>query len=221
MLDKITATLTHYRRLDLLDKTITSFIETNTYPIDQFLIIDDSGDRYFSDKIIKKYSNVATIIVNDKNIGQRRSIDKLIQHCNNDFLFHMEEDWIFDNTNSEYILNSLKILKDRLDINQIHIRHQDDDPHPCFEDVYYVDNVGFRFLDPNFRGEWNGFSFNPGLRRKSDILKMFPNGLVEFHDEKQASMHTRQFNYKAVRLIDTVCKHIGWGRGTQVNGAGF
>jgi hypothetical protein len=221
MLDKITVTLTHYRRLDLLYKTINSFIKTNTYPIDQFLIIDDSGDRHFSDEIIRLYSDIATVIVNDKNMGQRKSIDKLLKYCNNEFFFHLEEDWLFDNTNPEYMLDSLKILKNRLDINQVHIRHRDDDPHICFEDINYVDNVGFRFLDPDFRGEWNGFSFNPGLRRKSDILKMFPNGFVEFDDERQASIHTRKFDYKAVRLVNTVCKHIGWGRGTQEKGIGF
>jgi hypothetical protein len=195
-------------------------MSTNSYPIDQFLIIDDSGDSAISECVIRKYGNIADIIVNDTNIGQRKSLDEIIKRCKNEYIFHLEEDWLFD-SNSDYVFNSLQILKKRLDIHQVHIRHQWDDPHPPSGEMSNVDGIYFNFLDPNFRDEWNGFSFNPGLRRKSDILQMFPNGIQEFKDEKEASLHTRNFGYKAVRLIDTACKHIGYGRGTQNGDSGF
>ena len=50
---------------------------------------------------------------------------------------------------------------------------------------------------------------------------MFPNGFAEFKDEMQASTHTKKFNYKAVRLENTACKHIGWDNPTQRGGKGF
>ena len=37
----------------------------------------------------------------------------------------------------------------------------------------------------------------------------------------QASIHTKKFNYKAVRLENTVCRHIGWHNRTQIGGRGF
>ena len=220
MKEKITVTLTHYKRLDLLKKTLDSFFSTNNYEIDQFLIIDDSGEKYYSNKIKKLYSD-ATVIDNNKNIGQRRSIDKLLKNCLNEYIFHLEEDWLFDSESNNYIESSMKILKNNPDIHQVHIRHQNDDPHPCIGEVNYIDNVGFKFLDNNWRDTWTGCSFNPGLRRKSDLDKMFPNGLIEFKDEMQASIHTKKFNYRAVRLENTVCKHIGWGNRTQHGGKGF
>ncbi len=220
MKEKITVTLTHYKRLDLLKETLDSFFSTNNYDIDQLLIIDDSGEKYYSNKIKKLYSN-ATVIENAENIGQRRSIDKLLKNCNNEYIFHLEEDWLFDSDSNNYIESSMKILKNNPNIYQVHIRHQNDDPHPCIGEVNYIDNVGFRFLDNNWRGTWTGFSFNPGLRRKSDIKKMFPNGLIEYKDEMQASIHTKKFNYKAVRLENTVCRHIGWHNRTQIGGRGF
>ena len=220
MKEKITVTLTHYKRLDLLKKTLDSFFSTNNYEIDQFLIIDDSGEKYYSNEIKKLYSDV-TVIENNKNIGQRRSIDKLLKNCLNEYVFHLEEDWLFDSKSNNYIESSMKILKNNSDIHQVHIRHQNDDPHPCIGEVNYIDNVGFKFLDNNWRDTWTGFSFNPGLRRKSDLDKMFPNGLIEFKDEMQASIHTKKFNYKAVRLENTACKHIGWGNRTQHGGKGF
>lgn len=221
MNDKITVTLTHYKRLDLLKKTVDSFFDTNNYNIDQFLIIDDSGDDFYAREIVKRYGNFATIIVNKENIGQRRSIDKLIENSSNEFIFHLEEDWLFDCKANNYIENSIKILKKYPDINQVHIRHHNDDPHPCIGNVRYIDSIGYRFLDNNWRGTWTGFGFNPGLRRRSDIKRIFPNGFVEFNDEMQASIHTKKFNYKAVRLEQTACKHIGWGYTTQYGGRGF
>ena len=221
MKDKITVTVTHYKRLDLLKETLDSFFNTNNYKIDQFLIIDDSGEKYYSNEIKKLYGNKAIIIENEKNIGQRRSIDKLLKICKNEYIFHLEEDWLFDSKSNNYIESSMKILKNNPDIHQVHIRHQNDDPHPCIGEVNYIENVGFKFLDNNWRDVWTGFSFNPGLRRKSDLEKMFPKGLVEFKDEMQASIHTKKFNYRAVRLENTACKHIGWGKPTQRGGKGF
>jgi len=220
-MDNISVTLTHYKRLDLLKKTFNSFISTNRYPIDEFIIIDDSGDESYSNEIKKLYGKMCDIIVNKENIGQRKSLNKLFAKCKNEYIFHLEEDWLFDNSSTSYIEDSLSILKKHKDIYQVHVRHQSDDPHTTIGDLNYSDNVGYKFLDNNWRGCWTGFSFNPGLRRKSDIQKMFPNGFAEFKDEMQASTHTKKFNYKAVRLENTACKHIGWDNPTQRGGKGF
>ena len=219
--DKITVILTHYKRLDLLQQTIDSFTCTNMYPIDEFIIIDDSAEKYYNEEVIRLYGNIANIIINENNLGQKRSIDKLIDACNNEYIFHLEEDWLFDGKSKKYIENSLLILKNKPEIHQVHVRHHNDCVHPVIGDVQYINDVSYKFLDPNFRDAWNGFSFNPGLRRKSDINKMFPNGLEEFEDELQAALHTRQFDYRAVRLEDTVCRHIGWHNRTQIGGRGF
>ena len=40
-MDKVTVVITSCGRLDLLDKTLSSFMEFNTYPIEKFIIIDD------------------------------------------------------------------------------------------------------------------------------------------------------------------------------------
>lgn len=221
MNEKISVTLTHYRRLDLLNQTMESFLRTNKYPIDEFFIIDDSGDSYYSDYINNKYGDVATILCNEQNLGQRKSLDILFNACKNEYIFHLEEDWIFDASPSCYISDSLEILKNNLDIHQIHVRHHSDNPHCVIGDILHTGNVCYRLMDPNFMSVWNGFSFNPGMRRKSDLVYMFPNGLIEFKDEMQAALHTKKFNYKAVCLENTACRHIGWCERTQINGRGF
>ena len=78
-----------------------------------------------------------------------------------------------------------------------------------------INGVNYRYVDPNFRNCWCGYSWNPGIRRKSDYLKMFPNGISEHYDELACSIHVKKFNYKVVLLQPTVCYHIGYGRSTQ------
>lgn len=219
--DKVSVTLTHYKRIDLLDQTIESFLHTNSYPIDEFLIIDDSAEDYYGSYIAEKYKDVATIIINDRNIGQRKSLDILFSKCKNNYIFHLEEDWLFDTDSVDYIDNSLTILKAYPNIHQVHIRHQSDYNHSTVGDTQIINNIKFKYLDSNWNGMWNGFSFNPGLRRGRDIQLMFPDGLCSFPDECQLAMHSRNFNYRAVTLFNTVCKHTGCNNRTQINGRGL
>jgi hypothetical protein len=207
-MDKISLTMTHCRRLSELDITLNSFLATNEYPIDEFIIIDDSNDSNISDVLIRKYSKIAKIIVNDKKIGQRGSLDNIFNQCRNEFIFHLEDDWEFDSKNN-YVENSIKILKNMLDIHQVWVRHEFDNPHKSIGDYKKIDNVLFKDLDSEFNG-WNGFSWNPGLRRKSDYLNIFPNGFIVFKDEYECAQHSKKFKYKSVILENTSCKHIGY-----------
>jgi hypothetical protein len=54
----VSVVLTSCGRLDLLEQTIDSFFSINTYPITQFILIDDSGKDDLLPKLnqlIKKY----------------------------------------------------------------------------------------------------------------------------------------------------------------------
>ena len=66
-MDKISVTMTHCRRLSELDITLNSFLATNEYPIDEFIIIDDSNDSNISDVLIKKYSKKVIHILHNVN----------------------------------------------------------------------------------------------------------------------------------------------------------
>lgn len=205
---KITVTLTHCNRLDLLNQTIQSFRETNTYPIDEFLIYDDSADDNTYRLLMERFGDECSIFHSSERIGQRRALDTLFTASRNDYIFHLEDDWLFD-TSNQYIENSIHILDNDPTIHQMWVRHPDDNPHKTIGDCSFIDNVGYFLVDPDFRGVWNGFSWNPGLRRKSDYIKMFPNGFQDVGDEMKCSQHSRSFQYKVVRLKDTACHHIG------------
>lgn len=207
MNEKITITLTHYNRLDLLERTISSFLETNSLAFDEFLIYDDSGNPDITNILKTRYKDF-TILGEEKSIGQRRALDMLFNVSKNEYIFHLEDDWFFD-SNNQYMENSLKLLTNHPDVHQIWVRHSHDTPQKTVGDVQNFEGIEYYQLDPNFRNEWNGFSWNPGLRRKSDYLKFFPNGFYPIGDELKCSLHSRQFNYKVLQLKATACYHIG------------
>lgn len=211
-MDKVSVTMTTCGRLDLLKRTIDSFHETNSYPIDEFIIVNDDPES--SHILNELYGDKYTIINNDINYGQTKSLDIVFNSCVNEYIFHLEDDWFFDLSN-DYIQDSITILKGNENIHQVWVRHEYDNPHKTIGNVIITDGVRYRLVDPNFNNSWNGYSWNPGLRRKSDHIKMFPNGISAFKDELACAIHTKNFNYKTVLLDKTCCYHIGYNRTTH------
>lgn len=204
----ITFTLTSCGRPDLLDITLASFVEHNTCPIPCWIISEDSGDpgilqevRDIVDKHLGDKIGISYRVIGGPKVGQRKRLDQMFKMVDTDYIFHCEDDWEFDS--SGFIESSLAIMALQPDVNQVWVRHQDDTPHKCLDDMT---------MDPNFMGIWNGYSWNPGLRRKWDYDRMFPDGVSAFEDEAACAIYTRKFNYKAVSLRNTACRHIGYGR---------
>ena len=199
---KVTFTITSCNRLDLLKQTIDSFSVHNTYPIDEWIMSDDSGDSIIANQLDFLYGDRFTILHNNPKIGLSKSLDNMFNRSSNEYIFHCEDDWLFEK--GEFIKESLSKLQDT-SIHQVWIRHKNQTPHEYEQDgaVKIYDN------------RWKGFTWNPGLRRKSDYVKMFPNGFQEFGSEIECSIHANLFNYKAVSIVETVCTHIGTGRHTD------
>jgi GT2 family glycosyltransferase len=209
----ITFTITSCNRIDLLEKTLNSFTSINNYEIDEFIMSDDSGNEEISNHLKSKYGDKFKIISNNPRVGLSRSIDNLFSNAKNEFIFHCEDDWMFD-SNPNLISESLSILTENPDIHQVSVRHDHCNPHkPVGEKQYTSTSVEYWILSQEFRSMptqmWNGYSWNPGLRRKSDYLKMFPNGVSEFGDEYDCADYTRNFNYKSAILVNTSCYHLG------------
>jgi|LauGreDrversion4_2_1035121.scaffolds.fasta_scaffold17322_6 GT2 family glycosyltransferase len=216
-IENITVTLTSCGRIDLLKRTITSFLETNTYPIYEYIVIND--DPSSKDLVEEVFANLGNcrIIHNPVNIGLKKSLDILFNSVTTNYIFHLEDDWFFEHKNA-YVLDSLTILENSPDIHQVWVRHSHDTPHPAHTTLLTCNGVEYFELHNNFNGIWNGYSWNPGLRRKSDYLQMFPNGVAEFNSESECALHSRKFDYKVVQLKNTTCYHIGYDRTTYPDG---
>ena len=98
MSNRVIVVLTSCGRLDLLKPTLNSFLQYNKFKLEEFVIIEDSGDKAIGEELIKlnkeEYQSMFTIVLNEKQIGQTSSIDKAYALVKDkcDYIFHCEND---------------------------------------------------------------------------------------------------------------------------------
>jgi glycosyltransferase involved in cell wall biosynthesis len=163
----VTVVVTACGRPDLLQKTIESFLEHNTYPIYEWIINEDSGIPDVNSEVKAKYPSF-TWIESPERRGQIQSIDACYSRVKTPYIFHLEDDW--ETYNGGFIEASIEILKNDPKVSAVMCRVHD-------KGVYHMSDVPPRLL---CWGSWGFWSFNPGLRRLSDYTTDFPKGYNDF-----------------------------------------
>jgi GT2 family glycosyltransferase len=207
---RVTCVLTSCGRFDLLDKTLRSFFKFNTYPIEKFIIIDDSGYANAHAMIsrtldqLKLYESPEfLILINEKNVGQVKSINLAYAHVKTQYIFHMEDDWEF--YAGGFIEESLPVLQNYPWIITVWLRaHNDTNGHP----LEHIQELPFPLLTLGYASRWHGFTWNPSLRR----LKNYK--LID--GEAASSTYYMRKGYRAAITTkqDGYVRHIGWDSST-------
>lgn len=225
---KVAFCLTSCNRLDLLEKTVDSFIEHNTYPIHEWIIVEDSGNALVHKTLRlwneQKWDNRFKLLCNKNNMGQAASIDRMYGQVQSEYIFHCEEDWEF--YRGGFIEDSLKVLETQPKVLQVWIRPKSDRIlNPIEErvftlpggvDVRRVLPVSFKIKNDILIENYMGFSWNPGLRRKKEwhIAPINAN-FTRIQHEHLIDLVYKKLGYMVVSLSkddnDGYCKHIGWG----------
>jgi GT2 family glycosyltransferase len=203
----VTVVITSCNRLDLLYRTLASFIEFNTYPVHKIIIIDDSGVPNVLEKL-KGVNDLFVCVENEINLGQILSIDKAYAMVETDYVFHLEDDWEF--FASGFIEESKAMLERRPNcINHWIRRPNDTNGHPHRQGI----------LRLNHKGTWHGFTFNPTLKRMSDYHKIGSYGkyttfdrLNGWRSEAKIGDVYRRLGYVATIGTKGYVKHIGDNR---------
>lgn len=230
-INNVTLVLTSCGRMDLLEKTLDSFFKFNTYPIERFLITEDSEDPAIfaqCNELNKKYGNVLEFIFNEKRLGQSKSIDKAYDTVTTKYVFHCEEDWEF--YKSGFIEDSIRVLSGSPKILQAWIRPKNDRIlNKISEKIFEINGMKIRAVlpasfstgdvnedgTPMFVKNYMGFSWNPGLKRISDY-RLLVNGYTGMVREHLIDHWYRDNGYLVVSLSkkddDGYVKHIGWDR---------
>ena len=112
----VTVVITSCNRIDLLKKTIESFLDYNTYPIHEFIIVEDSGIKSVNSDLIKTYPDF-NWINSGVNEGQILSIDKAYSRVKTKYIFHLEDDW--ETYKDGFIKDSIYKRKYRLNAFEI------------------------------------------------------------------------------------------------------
>ncbi|SDB54187.1 glycosyltransferase [Bauldia litoralis] len=222
----VTVVITSCGRQDLLERTLDSFIKYNSCPVAAILVMED-GQPETNRRLAARYSDVdIQWLSTGERIGQIPAIDAAYRHVDTEFIFHCEDDWEF--TAPGFIEKSLAILEANPAILQVWIRSlTDTNQHPVLSHCLFAGDVPYRVMQPGHHteewGTWNGFSFNPGLRRRSDYLAIAPLASFNRGEEKLAYETERDLSafyldrgLLAAILADNdgmgYVRHIGSGR---------
>lgn len=213
----ITFIATSCGRLDLLEKTIDSFLKFNTAPIEQYIISEDDKDVDLTELKVKyQEHNFYWIQNSGPRYGFLGNNDFIYKHANTPWVFHCEDDWEFHR--SGFIEKSMTIMESKNEILQVWLRHPDDtNGHPPEEIIHNTNGVEYKLMSLDFEGQWNGFSTNPSLKRLANkvcfeaINKIGPGFIGP---EGKVSIYYKLAGFRAAILPEGYVKHIGEGRTT-------
>jgi hypothetical protein len=148
--------------------------------------------------------------VNGQRLGQIRSCDRLMEMVQTENVVWLEDDWRFKEEN--WLEPSFAILEAFPEISFVSLRGRAWN-HPLVARHPYP----FLIAEPGWNDGWGGLCFNPGLRRKSDYVKMGPyaqGGLNMWacQSEQELSRRYLKAGYRIADLGRPIIEHLGHGR---------
>jgi len=211
----ITVVFTSCGRFDLLNRTVKSFLNHNTYPIKKYVVVDNSTLPNASVEIKKIFSDIDVIvIINEENIGQVSSIDKAYSVVDTTYIFHCEDDWEFFDYG--FIEKSIDVLEHDSNLVNINVRVRFDGErgsmHPVTEKFKTKNETIYHEYVTNYLGAWHGFAWNPGLRKLSDYDLIKP--YKKYKEESGVGKKYFEIGKRSACLEKCYCKHIGQNSST-------
>lgn len=217
----VTFVLTSCGRFDLLTETLSSFFLYNAYAINDFIIIDDSGNATAQDIkncVPEEFREKISIIINKKNKGQNTSVDIAYRDIKTKYVFHCEDDWLFYRPG--FIEESKKILENDKNIFSVWLRSYCHDlaDYSGSDNIYLGSRMAIDYIAYyriySKRNNNQCFSFNPGLRHYKHYPKNGYKSIISNNQSLEdiaSSFYENQGLYSVLLENDAV-KHLGFGR---------
>jgi hypothetical protein len=212
----VTLVVTSCGRFDLLRRTLASFDCYNETPLREVFITEDSGDEAARNCVPAHWQAHTTIFVNRPRLGQLASIDLAYVKIKTPWIFHCEDDWDFYRPG--FIADSRVLLEADPQALQVWLRSAAHDlalqsPYVSLGERQQIAGIPF-YRVRSAKAEWQGFSFNPGLRRLADYQRHAP--YARFGGEKALSQtYTDEGRYALILENDAVL-HTGWSEHVTV-----
>lgn len=214
------------RRLKLLKQSIVAFLKANTYPITDFIIVNDSADPEIWKELEKTYDG-ATFVFNKENVGLIKSVDLGYQEIKTEWIFHCEDDWCC-NGKLGFIEQALTIMEDPK-IEEVWFA--DYNLHPLDPEILENKGVKYRLASENYQKglngyndfAWHGFTTACALKRLSDYKRVAPyfeipwEGTI-WHREQAIGERYHELGYRTACLMDEYVFNIGYGQSEYVTG---
>lgn len=213
----VTIVITSCGRFDLLKRTLASLEQFNTYPVKQVFITEDSGSELVKAAVPKHWLEHTIFIINNPKLGQLKSIDAAYSQVTTPWVFHCEDDWEF--YRSGFIEDSMALLKEKPEALQVWLRSYYHDlrihsPYVYLSELRVLDSIKY-YEVLSSKEDWQGFSFNPGLRRLTDYQQYAP--YAQYSGEKELSRLYAADNRPALILENDAVLHTGFGAHVEVS----
>lgn len=212
----ISMLITACGRNDLLETSLKSFYAVVDQEPQEVIIYEDSDGAKpeFLEGDIWRSRNVRWISGKTR-MGQCFAAARLIQEARHDYVFWSEEDWLWQNQISPFMRESKAILDAHPEVVQVSLRGPSG-WHPLIPI-----GKGYLAAEPYWRGVWGGWSWNPGLRRKSTLVAILPQvlasvGLKGLEHEQILSKNLLDQGYRIADLGRPIVTHIGGNRSRSV-----
>jgi len=208
----ITLVVTSCGRFDLLKRTLETFDRYNTAAIREVLITEDSGDERVHACIPEHWKAHTRVWVNNPKLGQLKSIDMAYAEVKTPYIFHCEDDWAFYRPG--FVEESVQLLEHEPQSLQVWLRSLAHDlavhsPYISTGQRRIFSGIPYYQLSSS-KPEWQGFSFNPGLRRLADYREHAP--YADHGGEKKLSQCYAEYGRYALILENDAVLHTGWGQ---------
>ncbi len=204
--ENVTLCLTSCGRLDLLKRSLESFEAHN--PGGALMISEDSADPAMRDGIIAAFPH-ARLMWAPERLGLMRSIDRMYAEVKTPYLFHLEDDWLFDGPVDWAAL--IRLLETRPDVSNVPVRHFDDikPKYRARSDRAAVGDAVFQVIHSDAHPEFFGWSSGPGLMRTKTYFDYAPFGRF-LHDQVSAAI--KRDGGREAYLVPGLARHIGQER---------
>lgn len=205
---KIPVTILTYKRPWYFEKTLKSFIKLNKSNINQFLIIIlvQGGKDKDTEKIIKLYQNhIFKVIYTNTNLGTAAAYSILMgeaKKLNMPYILHLEDDYLSNESVSDFIPEIIKSLEADNSIGCIRLRSIKEK----VKDYNEISRRKIKYtkISKNIAIGNAHFTFQPFFAKLSVINKVIPTS-----SEKDAMRKYQKLGLKTGQLLRECFSHIG------------
>ena len=200
---RVTTVLTSCGRFDLLEETVASFFRHVL--VSKIIVADDSQRPKDAVAFAEKFPAVE-MRINDPQLGQMGSIDKLYASIQTPYVLHLEDDWCF--TRSLDLERVIGFMQSRPDVSVVCIAHRIFDLRYA-KSAHKVQSEGIDYMlwDLNAHPKWFSYSFNPSIARLSLWRDVGP--FAPFITEENLSQSVKAEGMRIAMIAPRIADHIG------------
>jgi hypothetical protein len=206
---EVTICLTSCGRPDLLRRTLDSFHRFN--PGGELIISEDSADAAMIAEIAAGHPT-ASILSGPARIGQMRSIDRLFAEVKTPYLFHLEDDWLFDGPVNWRATIALLASRDEVANVAVRAFSEIKEKYRRRSDAVTLEGENFRLMHRDAHPEFFGWSNGPGLMRTALYASYAPFGRMR-HDQMSALI--KRDGRREAYVLPGVAHHLGQSRNVK------